>query len=103
MIRETGLQAHYRPDTHADETASDNLDELISAASVFQEDNPGSTLIDWLEQDGDAVREDAGEYVWLRREEGVRELELRGRAGVRRVVVERVAGLSPCCVRSVAI
>lgn len=56
----------------------------------------------WLEQDGDAIREDAGVYAWVERSPDGGELELRGREGVRRVRVERRAGLPICCVRSLS-
>ena len=54
----------------------------------------GPHPVQWLEQDGDAVREDAGAYAWLERgpEGGV--LVLQGQGGaVRRLEVRRESGL----------
>ncbi len=49
----------------ADEDARSNVDELINAASEYEQDNPESTLVDWLEHtsllgDVDAVRAESG-------------------------------------------
>lgn len=57
--------------------------------------------LDWLERDGEAVREDAGVYAWVRREAGEQELELRGASGVTRLRVLRVRGLRPQTVQAV--
>ncbi len=57
----------------------------------------------WLDQDGDAVREDAGVFVWLDRGPGRRRVLLRGREGSRVVEVHHEEGLSPsavCAVRA---
>lgn len=55
----------------------------------------------WLEQDGDAVREDEGTYCWLRRDARGGDLAFHGRNGVRILRAERVDGLPPECVRAV--
>lgn len=47
----------------------------------------------WLDQDGEAVREDAGVYVWRAREADHAELELQGGAGVMRLRLEMAPGL----------
>ncbi|MBI4556569.1 MAG: hypothetical protein HY706_03215 [Candidatus Hydrogenedentes bacterium] len=47
----------------------------------------------WLDQDGDAVREDSGVYTWLEKSPTRFVVLLRGRAGARRLCVERVEGL----------
>lgn len=57
--------------------------------------------IAWLQQDGDAVRVDAGHYRWVTRDAGVRELVLRSDAGVWRVRLEQEIGLTPESVRGV--
>jgi hypothetical protein len=58
----------------------------------------GPHPVHWLEQDGDAVREDEGVFAWVARDASGGELELRGRACVRRIRLERVAGLSAGCI-----
>ena len=55
----------------------------------------------WLDQDGDAVREDAGVYAWHTRDATGGELMLWGRAGIRRLRVRAVQGLAPEVVRAV--
>ena len=65
VISHSGLRAMYRARAGIDDTASANLDELISAASTFQEEHPEATVLDWLEHaalisDVDTVREGAG-------------------------------------------
>lgn len=57
--------------------------------------------IRWLDQNGDAICEDAGTYAWIRRETDSGEIELHGHRGVRRVRVDRVAGLPAHCVREI--
>jgi len=64
------------------------------------EKGPHSTR--WLEQDGDAVREDAGAYVWVERSRARKVLWLRGEKGLRFVRVEHQAGLPAHVVRAVA-
>lgn len=57
----------------------------------------------WLEQDGDAVREDAGRYAWAECGGGLGELVLESASGmVRRIAVEPAAGLPLDTVRAVA-
>ncbi len=56
----------------------------------------------WLDVDGDAVREDAGSFRWVSRDHDGVSLRLVGEDGVWLVRGERVAGLSPGAVRSVA-
>jgi len=51
--------------------------------------------IHWLEQDGDAVREDAGLYTWLDRDPDHGTLLLQGRDGQHLVHLRREAGLAP--------
>jgi hypothetical protein len=58
--------------------------------------------VEWLLQDGEAVREDEGVYAWRERTPEGGTIELRGRAGVRRLRVERMRGLSARCVRAIA-
>ncbi len=65
VISHSGLRALYHETREADDAPSANLDELISAASDFQQDQPEATVIDWLEHsalvsDVDAVRGDGG-------------------------------------------
>lgn len=55
----------------------------------------------WLEQDGEAVREDAGVYAWITRDEEHCEVELRGQTGARRIRVKREAGLPARCVGAI--
>jgi hypothetical protein len=47
----------------------------------------------WLDRDGEAVREDAGVYVWHSREADGAELELRGGSGALRLRLEAAPGL----------
>lgn len=49
----------------------------------------------WLDHDGDARREDAGEYVWLERAEDRGALLLRGTRGLREIRVSRRDALPP--------
>ena len=65
VISHSGLRAMYKGEGEADDSPSRNLDELISAAAAFQEENPNATLVDWLEHaalisDVDAVRDGVG-------------------------------------------
>ena len=55
----------------------------------------------WLDQDGDAVRGDAGVYQWLERSAGGGVLLLAGNAGTKRLRVSREEGLPARYVRSV--
>ncbi|MBU0717697.1 MAG: ATP-binding domain-containing protein, partial [Planctomycetes bacterium] len=63
VISRSGLRAMYAGQADVDSTPGANLDELVSAASVFQEEYPDATVLDWLEQtalisDIDGVRGD---------------------------------------------
>ena len=65
VISHSGLRALYRESHEIDDAPSANLDELISAASEFQLDQPEATVVDWLEHaalisDVDAVRGEGG-------------------------------------------
>ena len=65
VISQSGLRALYRDVRDVDNSPSANLDELISAASDFQVDQPEATVVDWLEHaalisDVDAVRGEGG-------------------------------------------
>jgi DNA helicase-2/ATP-dependent DNA helicase PcrA len=65
VISHSGLRAMYKGEGDADDSPSRNLDELISAATSFQEENSEATLVDWLEyaalvSDVDAVHEGVG-------------------------------------------
>ncbi|HQE76155.1 MAG TPA: hypothetical protein PK166_03600 [Candidatus Hydrogenedentes bacterium] len=54
----------------------------------------------WLEQDGDAAREDAGLYTVLAWSKDARELLLEGRKGTRALRAERMPFLSPAAARA---
>ncbi|MCP4640206.1 MAG: hypothetical protein GY851_07230 [bacterium] len=49
--------------------------------------------IRWLDQDGTAMREDAGVFEWIERGPAVRSLALHGREGTRIIRVRRAHGL----------
>lgn len=55
----------------------------------------------WLDHDGDAVRVDAGEYAWERRDHDGGMLVLHGRDGVKRIRVEREPGIPACAARAI--
>lgn len=57
----------------------------------------------WLEQDGDAVREDAGLYRIVKETPEARELELHGASGVRVVRFAKETGLDAAAVRAIAL
>ena len=57
--------------------------------------------LSWLENDGDAVREDCGTFAWLERGSERKVVVLRGQAGMRTVGLEAVRGLAPGVERSV--
>jgi DNA helicase-2/ATP-dependent DNA helicase PcrA len=70
VISHSGLRAFYSVEDDAEGSPISNLDELISAAAQFQEENPEATLTDWLElaslqSDVDAVRDDAGRVTLM--------------------------------------
>lgn len=54
----------------------------------------------WLAQDGDALREDAGHYHWLTRNDEGGALLLRGEHGYRQLRVQRRTALSARCARA---
>lgn len=56
----------------------------------------------WLEDDGDAVRVDAGEYAWERQGLDGGALILRGADGSRRIVIERAPELPVADARAIA-
>jgi hypothetical protein len=56
----------------------------------------------WLDNDGDAVREDEGEYCWLERSAERRSVLLRGRTGDRVLFFERAIALPGHVLRGVA-
>jgi DNA helicase II / ATP-dependent DNA helicase PcrA len=65
VMSHSGLRAHYRDERGVDQSASDNLDELLSAAAQFQQDEPDATLVHWLEHaalvsDVDAISGEGG-------------------------------------------
>lgn len=55
----------------------------------------------WLDQDGDAIREDAGTYAWIERGRDRATLLLRGRNGVQRICLDREVGLPAEVIRTV--
>ncbi|MBN2310872.1 MAG: hypothetical protein JXR94_17995 [Candidatus Hydrogenedentes bacterium] len=56
--------------------------------------------IRWLDEDGDAVREDAGVFTWLERGRDARRVLLQGHDGARTVRAIREEGLRPEVARS---
>jgi ATP-dependent DNA helicase UvrD/PcrA len=65
VISHSGLQAFYRDERRADETASSNLDELINAAAAFEQTHPDASLVEWIEHaalvsDVDSVQGEGG-------------------------------------------
>ncbi len=65
VISRSGLRAMYHQQREVDDVPLANLDELISAASSFELENPQATVLDWLEHaalvsDVDAVRDGTG-------------------------------------------
>jgi len=59
--------------------------------------------VQWLEQDGEAVRVDAGVYEWLARDNTEVRVALRGRTGEWVLCLERKTGLAPAAVRDVSV
>jgi len=68
-------------------------DALLEAPSLATEKMPHP--LRWLEEDGEAERQDAGSYAWVERLPKRRVLLLRGDRGVRRVTAELVDGFDP--------
>ncbi|MCO6437365.1 MAG: UvrD-helicase domain-containing protein [Phycisphaerae bacterium] len=70
VLRESGLEAMYRGEQRSGgDDAAANLDELVNAATVFEQDHPEATVLDWLEHaalvsDVDAIDEE-GQDVTL--------------------------------------
>jgi len=65
IISKSGLRALYHQQREIDDAPLANLDELISAASSFETEQPEATLVDWLEHaalvsDVDAVKSGEG-------------------------------------------
>jgi len=65
VISHSGLQAFYRDEGRADESAAGNLDELVNAAAAFEEQNPDASLVQWIEHaalvsDVDSIRGEGG-------------------------------------------
>lgn len=65
VISHSGLRAHYDAEFQADDGPINNLNELVSAASEFQDLQPDATILDWLEHtalmsDVDSVRSESG-------------------------------------------
>ena len=50
LMRLTGLDSEYAADRHEDGTAMDNINELISSAAQYDQDNPQGDLEDYLQQ-----------------------------------------------------
>ena len=70
VISHSGLRALYRDARDGDDAPAANLDELVSAAAAFQEDEPEATLIEWLEHaaligDVDAVDSNASKVTLM--------------------------------------
>ena len=55
----------------------------------------------WLDHDGDAVRLDAGDYAWERRDQDGGVLLLQGRDGPKRIRVEREPGIPARAARAI--
>lgn len=65
VISHSGLRAFYAERGDADDAPIRNIDELVSAASDYDCENPGATILDWLEHtalicDVDTLRGDSG-------------------------------------------
>ncbi len=70
VISHSGLRAMYKDEGDGDDAPRGNLDELVSAAAAYHEDNPEATLIEWLEyaalvSDVDAVAEDVDKVTLM--------------------------------------
>ena len=65
VISHSGLRAFYAERGDSDDAPIRNIDELVSAASEYECENPGATILDWLEHtalicDVDTLRGDSG-------------------------------------------
>ncbi len=70
VMSHSGLRALYGGEEEADDSPSRNLDELINAATAFQNEHPEATLVDWLEHaalisDVDSVEEGGGKVTLM--------------------------------------
>ncbi|HRX85169.1 MAG TPA: UvrD-helicase domain-containing protein [Phycisphaerae bacterium] len=70
LVSLTGIQAELAQLSAHDPEPAQNVEELISAASAFEEAHPDATLRDWLEYtsllgDVDAVEEDTGKLTLM--------------------------------------
>lgn len=70
IIRRSGLDAEFRGDRHADGTAMDNVNELISSAAQYDLENPEGDLEDYLQQtalicDVDALDAESGAVAMM--------------------------------------
>ncbi len=65
VISHSGLRAFYKSAEDAEDSQTENLDELVNAATEYQQEYPEATIIDWLEHtalvsDVDSVADDGG-------------------------------------------
>ncbi len=65
VMSRSGLRALYHDPTGVDDAPAANLDELLNAAALFQQEHADATVRDWLEytallSDVDGVRENGG-------------------------------------------
>jgi len=70
VLSYSGLRALFGRTENMEDAAAGNLDELVSAATLFQHDHPDARLVDWLEyaalvSDVDTVREGAGRVTLM--------------------------------------
>jgi hypothetical protein len=77
------------------------VDGLALEERAFATQKPPHPL-HWLDQDGDAIREDAGHYRWERRDDGESVVVLHGRNGAMRVRFAPEAVLAPAVAHDVA-
>lgn len=65
VLSYSGLRAMYSSKADVDESPAENLNELANAATEFEKENPGATLVQWLEHtallsDVDSVKDEGG-------------------------------------------
>ncbi len=70
VISQSGLRALYHESREVDDAPSANLDELINAASEFEQEQPEATVVEWLEHaalisDVDSVRGEGGKVTLM--------------------------------------